>query len=704
MATNYQTPGVYVEEIPAFPPSIAQVATAIPVFIGYTQFAIDDKGKSLQNKAFEISSMLEYTTYFGGSPQDLKTTVTLNADNSVSTVATTPSFQMFNALSMFFYNGGGDCYIFSVGIYPTTDKADLNDFIPTGGTIPSCFDVLKKYDEPTLIVVPDAAFMLSTNDFNSLMQEALNHCGNMQSRFTIIDVPQSNMAPETTAIESTVHTDSGTFRNGIVGSNLNYGAAYYPYLETNLPCPSSYSNISLMTTGGMPIELSSLLPPGDMNVLQIINAVKDQQEFAIPYTTIPIPPGAPTPFILDYTTPEDVTTVITGLGKNISIQDAYNSIPVAPSKDRLTDSIKFIADVLVSFVKLNSLFADKQGATGYVNIPSGSTVQEIHSSYINPGTATSFSAIENLLVTLIQVDANYPAIGANPAGIGVAKDEPTIQGWLAGYLKAPITLTPNIYGASAPTSDDAAVAAVIPLINNVLNTLRSMISNFASDVASRINSLDLQIASSNVTYNNIKTAIKNAGLVVPPGATMAGVYAATDGTRGVWKAPANVPLINVIKPTIPIDDDIQSNLNIDPNSGKSINAIRAFTGKGTLVWGARTLTGNDNDFRYISVRRFFIMVEQSTKLAAFQFVFEPNDANTWTRIRAMIENYLTNLWRQGALAGSKPEQSFYVKIGLGQTMIFQDILEGRLIVEIGMAPVRPAEFIILRFTQIQQTS
>lgn len=698
MPTNYQTPGVYVEEISAFPPSIAQVATAIPVFIGYTEFAIDDKGKSLQNKAFEISSMLEYTTYFGGPPLDLKTTVTLNPDNSVNMIGTTPSFQMFNALSMFFYNGGGDCYVFSVGEYGTV--ADINAFTPLGGI--SCFDILKKYDEPTLIVIPEAANMLSTNDFNSLIQAALTHCGSMQSRFIIIDVPQSNIAPDSTAIESTVGSDSGSFRNGIVGSNLNYGAAYYPYLQTNMPSPSSYSNIQLKSSGGTPIQLSSLLPPGDVNVLQIINATSDQQKFVVPYTTIPILLSAVAPFIVDYTNPEDVTGVITTLGKAISIRDAYKSIAVSPSKDRLTNSIKFIIDLLVSFVKLNSSLTDKQGAAGYVNVPANSTTQEIHSSYIKPGTAAAASFLEQLLITLIEVDEHYPLGALNI----INKTNVQLPAWFGTtYLPVlPFPDNPNIYGTPAPAIDDSAVAAVMPIVDNVFNTSMSIITNFASDVANRINSLDLQITSSNSVYNNIKTAIKNTGLIVPPSGTMAGVYAATDGYRGVWKAPANVALLNVIKPTIPIDDDIQGNLNIDPNSGKSINAIRAFTGKGTLVWGARTLTGNDNDFRYISVRRFFIMVEQSAKLASFQFVFEPNDANTWTRIRAMIENYLTNLWRQGALAGSKPEQAFYVKVGLGQTMIFDDILNGRMIIEIGMAPVRPAEFIILRFTQIQQTS
>jgi phage tail sheath protein FI len=137
---------------------------------------------------------------------------------------------------------------------------------------------------------------------------------------------------------------------------------------------------------------------------------------------------------------------------------------------------------------------------------------------------------------------------------------------------------------------------------------------------------------------------------------------------------------------------------VDAVAGKSVNAIRYFTGKGTLVFGARTLAGNDNEWRYVPVRRFFNMVEESCKKSTEPFVFEPNDANTWVKIQGMIENFLTTLWRQGALQGVKPEHAFYVAVGLGKTMTSLDILEGRLIVEIGMAVVRPAEFIILRFS------
>jgi phage tail sheath protein FI len=185
---------------------------------------------------------------------------------------------------------------------------------------------------------------------------------------------------------------------------------------------------------------------------------------------------------------------------------------------------------------------------------------------------------------------------------------------------------------------------------------------------------------------------------MPPAAAMAGIYAAVDNSRGVWKAPANVSVNAVIRPAIQISHKEQEGLNVDSTAGKSVNAIRSFTGKGTLVWGARTLAGNDNEWRYISVRRFFIFAEESIKKATEQFVFEPNDANTWVRVQAMIENFLTYQWRQGALQGVKPEHAFYVAVGLGKTMTADDILNGIMNIEIGMAVVRPAEFIILKFS------
>ena len=205
-------------------------------------------------------------------------------------------------------------------------------------------------------------------------------------------------------------------------------------------------------------------------------------------------------------------------------------------------------------------------------------------------------------------------------------------------------------------------------------------------------------ASDNAIYSLAQAAIASLRCVLPPSSAIAGVYATVDSARGVWKAPANVSLKAVVGPSILSTNAEQDGMNVDPTAGKSVNAIRSFTGIGTLVWGARTLAGNDNEWRYVNVRRFFIFVEESVKKATMQFVFEPNDANTWVKVQGMIENFLTTLWRQGALQGVKPEHAFYVSVGLGKTMTPLDILEGRMIVEIGMAAVRPAEFIVLKFS------
>jgi phage tail sheath protein FI len=210
--------------------------------------------------------------------------------------------------------------------------------------------------------------------------------------------------------------------------------------------------------------------------------------------------------------------------------------------------------------------------------------------------------------------------------------------------------------------------------------------------------LDVLATTENRRYELAKAAIRDLPCKMPPSSTIAGIYSAVDNSRGVWKSPANVSVTAVIKPTIVFTNLEQDQMNVDATAGKSVNAIRPFIGKGTLVWGARTLAGNDNEWRYISVRRFFIFVEESVKKATEQFVFEPNDANTWVKVQAMIENFLTVLWRQGALQGIKPEHAFYVAVGLGKTMTPLDILEGRMIIEIGMAAVRPAEFIILKFS------
>ncbi len=471
MASTYMTPGVYIEEKNAFPGSAVAVATAVPVFIGYTEKAKKDNDE-LNMLPTRITSLVEYVQYFGLPEFEKDIEVTLTGDATVKTVidvnfaaGKTPSNHiMYYALQMFFANGGGPCYIISVGTTAaaagTIDKAKLKDGL----------DALKKEDEPTLIIFPEAILGLDDANHGAIISDALKQCKELKDRFTIIDVKVDKT--------DTIAENAATFRNNVAGTldELKYGGCYYPYIKTTFPYAYKEADIKIT---------------------------------------------------------DNRSNIVTALG------------------GASLDGIK---------------------------------------------------AIDNSLA------------------------------------------------------------------------------------------------------NQVKAKLNSFFITQPPASSVAGIYASVDRDRGVWKAPANIPVSNVVGPDVKVTDADQDGLNVDVTAGKSINVIRAFTGKGTLVWGARTLAGNDNEWRYVSVRRFFNMVEESVKKATYQFVFEPNDANTWVKVRAMIENYLTVLWRQGALAGAKPEHAFYVKVGLNITMTAQDILEGYMNVEIGMAVVRPAEFIVLKFSHKMQES
>lgn len=180
---------------------------------------------------------------------------------------------------------------------------------------------------------------------------------------------------------------------------------------------------------------------------------------------------------------------------------------------------------------------------------------------------------------------------------------------------------------------------------------------------------------------------------VPPSALIAGVYAKTDRERGVWKAPANVVLSGVSDVTVRVTDDVQGEMNT-----AGVNVIRYFRERGLVVWGARTLEDSDN-WRYIPVRRLFDAAERDIKKALRPMVFEPNHQLTWKRVQTAIEHYLYNLWQQGGLLGNKADEAYFVRIGKGITMTTDDINQGKMVVQVGMAAVRPAEFIILQFTQ-----
>ncbi len=560
MSSQLKTPGVYVEEISKFPPSVAQVETAIPAFVGYTEKG----GSSSDPQPVRITSMLEYESIFGGAKKEKVELVDTEAGLTLKQPDV--KFLMYYSMQMFFANGGGPCYVVSVGNYADVtaiSKAELKKGL----------DTLEREDEPTLLLFPDAVKLSTEADFYAIYQDALTQANELKDRFVIMDTYKGNSADETTIGSDTLNT-IGHFRSTIAGDK--YGAAYFPHLST----------------------------------------------------------------VLNYAFDDETAMDHAGFG-GVGVYSAEVA-SLATIKANVDTAIAAIVD-------------------------------------INSPTAAEYKAVRTILKKAITVVKK------------VNKTADTIIDF--SDLQS---ATDNLESADLSTDNPSAEVEAV----------RVDISTNAVDLKGDYDALilkDLKLTNAEL-YNKIYALIKAIPVVLPPSATMAGVYAKTDSSVGVWKAPANVGLNYVIEPTEKISKEDQAGLNVDSVSGKSINAIRKFRGKGTLVWGARTLDGNSNEWRYVPVRRFFNMVEESVKKAAEQFVFESNDSNTWIRIKGMIDNFLNLQWRAGALAGSTPEEAYYVSVGLNETMSAQDILEGRMNIEIGMAAVRPAEFIVLKFSHKLQES
>jgi uncharacterized protein len=597
-------------------------------------------------------------------------------------------FLMYYSMQLFFANGGGPCYIISVGRYG--DDLDVDDTKETVAKIgdsnsglTSGLTELEKMDEPTLILFPDATLATDAtkSTFYSLYNLALDQCKKMQDRFTIID---------TLSYDATSPTDTNIVDlRGVISSEkdtLKYGAAYYPHLETILDYAYDPSQIV--------VKHYSYVANAYNQIEQNLTVIEDVVKGITPTVTKLVSVPAPGEIA------GIVSNALFHLYNNTTGFDLEGTFTSDATKKTLFLSI--VEQLLVALEELSFL-------KDYLNNEAKAAISTIDE---NPGiAATITTALTTFNLSFLgsgKIDSVYKNLKKLKEKLllenNTAKLLKIIQTDAISFdkeLKKLVTYTPlNVQtGIGSLTNNFANIAIDLPPLLVAIKSVDGKDVNNGILNGRKLSSIE---PIDNATYNKILSEISNLSITLPPSSAMAGIYARVDADRGVWKAPANVSLNYVINPTVKITNDIQDGLNIDTVAGKSINAIRSFTGKGILVWGARTLAGNDNEWKYVPVRRFFNMAEESIKKATQQFVFEPNDANTWIRVRAMIENFLILQWRAGALAGAKPEQAFYVRIGLGQTMSASDILDGKMIIEIGMAVVRPAEFIILKFSHKMQ--
>jgi len=216
----------------------------------------------------------------------------------------------------------------------------------------------------------------------------------------------------------------------------------------------------------------------------------------------------------------------------------------------------------------------------------------------------------------------------------------------------------------------------------------------------RVVSLANLFAHQRPLHTAVIAAIHAQPRMLPPSGAIAGCYAAQDRNRGIWKAPANMTLALVNAPAVELPVADYETMNVDVTRGKSINPIRLFTHKGTLVWGARTLAGNDNEWRYVPTRRLCTWIETCIRRSAGWLTFEENTAATWQKLQSSVEIFLMMLWRNSVFVGDKPEQAFFVRVGQGLTMTLQDVADRRIRLEIGLATQRPSEFVHMQLSFI----
>jgi len=610
MAQNLMTPGVYIEEKNAFPGSVVEVATAIPAFIGYTEKA-SRKGKSLLNQPTRVTSLKEYIELFGmgnnpqfslkGASDSSRNTIQIGSKKWAIDYNTDNQLNFFDSIQLFYANGGSTCYIVSVGTFGENSKIKISDKELLDG-----LETLVKENEPTMLVVPDAVnFPVDT--CYSIYTAMLRQCYKMQSRVAILDVFDGYKNYREDDVVK-------VFRGKIGTEFLNYAAAYYPWLDTNVVKKGEVTFEHLPEA-----DLEKILPEMEAKAL-VKQFPKDKDAFLE---------------ALIYEKPEAFKKALESDKTDAGITVSPGTGPIEPKLD-----------------------------------PNATEAQE-----------ADFKEKHDLWKI---EDDEFQAADRK----------------FKADSKIKVLEAPDASKDSTDTGNKNKVTA----IKEQLESMEAVSDLLESYIKNKNSNYHQGLVATSATYSNILEKVIEVRNLLPPSAAMAGIYTTVDNNRGVWKSPANISVSSVIKPSVNITHDEQEQLNVDALSGKSINAIRTFPGIGTLVWGGRTLDGNSLDWRYVNVRRTMIMLEQSIKLALRAYVFEPNDANTWVTVKSMIINFLTEKWKQGALAGSSPEDAFEVNIGLGSTMTSVDILEGKMLISVKLAIVRPAEFIVVTFQQQMQKS
>jgi uncharacterized protein len=360
----------------------------------------------------------------------------------------------------------------------------------------------------------------------------------------------------------------------------------------------------------------------------------------------------------------------------------------------IPDDVKDNADIIEIY---DNLSVRPSSNSYYKNMVAGvSNLVRVYDDFLDkneaelqkPASTTTLKQLENATGSIGEIDLTTDIEGVDSVFLDNAK---FVKTGLAGIKEIE-----DISLVCVPDADKIISDRIIGFCEDKKD--RFAILSTQQDDASKIEAIeapkDSKYAAIYFPWIYVYDPLTKSKKAIPPSGHIAGIYARVDVERGVHKAPDNEVVRGIMSLQVNVDKGKQDILN-----PKGINVIRSFPGRGNLVCGARTIS-KDPMWKYINVRRLFIFVEKSVERSTQWAVFEPNNERLWSIVKTSLTQFLTTVWKSGALMGTLPEEAFFVRVDR-TTMTQDDIDNGRLIVVVGIAPTKPAEFVIFRFAQTQ---
>lgn len=651
---------------------ILPAPTAIPAFVGYTRSAEDGNGNSLNQTPVLVATLDEFEEKFGGGPDfrfSLESTQEETADfeltgqkynwvpSHLTTYEISTIFYLYSSLKFYFANGGGQCYIVSVGQYETyTLREDVLGLTPQKNLIQPDADALIEgiaalesvlKPSPTIILVPDAQ-LLEQEECYRVQQATLAHCGAKRDRIALFDVWGGKVAsPELTEVAA--------FRAGIGEDHLEFGVGYYPWVQTLLYGPESVSYYNMMNA-------TSLLPelfPGRKALGELRKLVSDLKALKL-YLRVPPPDRKGNGWVswprMFMENPQDDSDLRAGPAWRVKV-------------------------LLKMWDMLLDLGIERKFPVGKAKIANDDIINYIF-TLITPAGPLAY-----YLGQIYLHDLEFPE-----GPVGVMTDEV-----LAKYEITPPKPDGSTYPVVDPEDANGRMEGFLIMIFQIFS---QAIESVVDKAHALLLEKDNAFAATNPNYKRLMQSLADAANVLPVTGGLAGLYVENDAGKGVWNAPTNIAIKKVSATCAQIANKEQEKLNHDPVGGKSMNAIRSFFGRGAAtVYGARTLAGNHPDARYLPDKRTLIYIEQSIEQTMPTLAGMPNTEATWGEVKRILKRFLKKIWRSRGLQGDSKEEAYKIEVGLDETMTQQEVDSGLLKVRISVAPAVPMEFIVLEFQQ-----